>query len=1266
MKVVNLFIALMLPVIVFSGNITVEGEINWYDIFENDSYDGSKKRFFAFEGAKYDEKKDFLPFYSHRLELGNEELVTATIINANYEDISYPDFEEISGVGFLNSSTKINLVNTVHRKKNYGTVNFCPIIYNSLTGKYQRITSYKIQITTKGKKSINNSFASKSFIPNSVLSSGDWYKIGVVNDGVFKLTYSFLKDLGLDVNNIDPQQLKIYGNGGKMLPEVNSDFRYDDLEQNAILVHGEGDGIFNSDDYVLFYGQSPHSWEYNQVNKRFNHTLNRYSDTTFYFITVSNTGDSPKRILTQNSLSSPNNTVNTFNDYAYYEKDVYNLIKSGRDWFGDLYDLKTTYDYTFNFPNIDFSSKLHVRVNGAARHSAFSYFTVISGANSFNVPFGSVNIGCYSCTYAQAGYDSLSFSPSSDIVNFNIAYSKPSSSAIAWLDKIEVNVRRNLSMSGNQMFFRDINSVGTGNVSQFNLSGALNVVQIWDVTDPLNVKELSISGGANINFTVATDELKQFVALTTDYNTQVYAKGSVSNQNLHATSAQDMIIVSHPNFLTQADQIADFHRNEGLRVIIVTPSQIYNEFSSGAQDLVAIRDFIRMFYERATVPEDLPKYLLLFGDGSYDNKNRITDNTNFIPTYQSVNSLAIVGSLVSDDYFGLLDPSEGAWVSGIEDVDIGIGRFPVKTADEANNVIHKVLNYNTTLTMKDWRNKITFIGDDEDSNTHMSQSNSLSTMVEVGYPEYNEDKIFFDAFKQVATPGGNRYPEVNQAINNSFKEGALIVNYTGHGGETGWGHERVLTVNDINNFTNVDNLPLVVTATCEFSRFDDPKRTSAGELVLLNEGGGVALLTTVRLVYSSPNFALNQSFYNKVFEELNGEMPTIGEVFMEVKNLNSGNSNNRNFTLLGDPALRLAYPIHDVVTTKFNGFSTTSVVDTVKALEKVTIEGYVQDKNGQKLNNFNGIIYPTVYDKKKQITTIANDGGNPFIFDLQTNKLFKGKVSVQNGDFSYSFIVPKDISYNYGKGKLSYYAENQSEDANGYFTDFYIGGTSDNYAADNEGPEIELYMNDNTFVFGGITDENPFLLAYVSDIHGINMVGNGIGHDIIAVLDDKTDEAFVLNDYYEADLNSYQKGTIRFPFEDLEEGRHKLTLKVWDVYNNSREVTTEFIVEKAKDIVISRVYNYPNPFTTHTEFWFEHNQANKQIYAQVQIFTVSGKLVKTIEKNILNEGFRSTSMIWDGLDDYGDKLARGVYVYHLRVRAENLSVADKYQKLVIL
>lgn len=1250
----------------FSQIIIEEDSLVWHDNIINNSQDVKVKEFLAFDYAQYDEQKDFLAYYTKQINLGNREIVDVEILNIDYKDVNYESMKNASGISFINTSVNLNFSNAVNRKKNFGIITFTPIIYNQKLGIYQKVLKIKYKVATKEKLNSTRTIFRQT-VQNSVLASGDWFKIAVLKDGVFKLSYSFLKDLGLDVDNINPQNIKIYGNGGKMLPEKNSDFRYDDLQQNSIYIEGENDGVFNSDDYILFYGQSPNAVKFNSGNNLFYHQLNRNSDTTFYFITASSTNESPKRILTTSSSLVPNKIVNTFNDYQFYEKDILNLIKSGQDWYGETFDIKTEYDFVFNVPNIDLSSVVNVSVSGAGRSGVSSAFTVSSGSTSTVINFNTITLSCYSCQYANNGTGSMSFNPSSDIVNIKVNYNKPSSSSIAWLDGIQVNSRRKLQMIGNQLFFRDINSVGIGNISQFNLSNATGVTKIWDVTNPFDVRAYQFSPSSSISFITSTDTLKQFVALTNIYESQVYPIGRLVNQNLHGLSQQDFIIVAHPEFLSQAELIADFHRqHDAMNVIVVTPEQIYNEFSSGSQDPVAIRSFLKMFYDRALSNNELPKHLLLFGDGSYDNKNRISGNSNFIPTYQSTNSLSIIGSLVTDDYFGLLDDNEGNWSSGVELVDVGIGRFPVKNKLEADNVTNKVLNYYNPSTMRDWRNEITFVGDDEDGNEHMRQSDFLSGMVESSNPEYNPYKIFFDAFKQESTPGGTRYPDVNKGIIKAFDEGALIINYTGHGGETGWAHERVLTVTDINNLEKTSNLPLVVTATCEFSRFDDPKRTSAGEMLLINKTGSIALLTTVRLVFSSPNFALNQSLYNKVFTEVNNEKKPIGEIFMEVKNLNASNSNNRNFTLLGDPALKLVYPKYDVNTTKFNGANITTVLDTVKALQKVTIEGYVQDNSGAKLTNFNGTIYPTVFDKSKAITTLGNDGGAPFNFNSQISKLFKGKVSVNNGDFSFSFVVPKDIAYNYGKGKVSYYAENQVEDANGYFSEFYIGGTSDNYDSDTEGPEIELYMNDKSFVFGGITDENPSLLAYVSDLHGINMVGNGIGHDIVAVLDDKTEDAFILNNYYEADLNSYQKGVIKFPFSDLEEGRHKLTLKVWDVYNNSREVTTEFNVVKAKDVVLSRVYNYPNPFTTHTEFWFEHNQANKPMYVQVQIFTVSGKIVKTIEQNIFSEGFRSTSITWDGLDDYGDKLARGVYIYHLKVRAENMSLADKYEKLVIL
>ena len=462
-------------------------------------------------------------------------------------------------------------------------------------------------------------------------------------------------------------------------------------------------------------------------------------------------------------------------------------------------------------------------------------------------------------------------------------------------------------------------------------------------------------------------------------------------------------------------------------------------------------------------------------------------------------------------------------------------------------------------------------------------------------------------------------------------------------------------------------MPVFITATCEFSRFDDPLRTSGGELVVLNpNGGGIGLMTTTRLVFSQPNYFLNRTFYDKVFErDANGNPKRLGDVFLEVKNLNAYSTNSRNFSLLGDPALKLAIPKHTVETTTINGMPV-GQTDTLNALELVTISGEVKDNNGNKLTSYNGFVYPTIFDKIENKQTLNNDGGGVFTYQTRERRIFKGKATVTNGDFSFSFVVPKDISYSYGTGKISYYSENQVEDANGYNDNFIIGGSNPSIVEDDQGPQMDLFMNDESFVYGGITDNNPSLLVKLSDDQGINTVGSGIGHDLVAVLDDNTENAFILNDYYEASVDDYSSGTINYPFSDLPEGKHTLRVKAWDVANNSAEKTIEFNVVKSQEVKIENLVNYPNPFTTNTEFIFQHNQAGVPMDIKLEVFTVSGKLVKSFDRVVVNDGFISRDIKWDGRDDFGDKIGKGVYVYKLKIRSSNGSTSEKFEKLVIL
>lgn len=1243
--------------------------------------------FLSFDGAQYDHADDYLPRYSQKISLsGNEQHFSAVLVDPLYEQLSNEEIAIIKDPSILEDQAKVESSVFTAQKKSYGVISFIPIRKNPITGKIEKLISFDLSIVAGASLKAHNRSV-HTYAANSVLQSGDWYKIAVGSDGIYKLSYSFLQSLGIDMSAINPKNIRIYGNGGGMLPELNSVQRPDDLVENAVFVQGEADNVFNTNDYILFYGKGPNTWSYNAAGcPDFTHTLNLYSDSAYYFITTDL--GAGKRIQTQTSSSLPvTHTVNSFDDYAFHENNNVNFLKSGRRWFGEYFENNPSYNFSFSFPNIDVSSSATVRANIASRcfSSAASYL-VSSQSGSITLSIASTTESQYS-NYVEFGSGCYSFNPTSPTITVNVT--KQTSDAIAWLDYVEVNARRLLTMSGNQMIFRDVKSVGSGNIAQYNLTSNAPI-QVWDITDITNVQIQQVTvSGTNNQFTLPADVLKQFIAFTgSSYHTPS-ASGKVANQDLHALSNRDFIIVAHPDFYQEALQLAAYHENaDALSTVVVTTQQIYNEFSSGAQDIAAIRDFVKMFYDKAVTASEMPDYLLLFGDGSFDPKDRYSSNTNYVPTYQSDNSSNLTTSYVSDDFYGLLDDGEGVWIA--DAVDIGVGRFPVKSKSEAQTAVNKVLSYTKTGVSTtessshfcsnptsappfgNWRNTICFMGDDEDGGLHTSQADQLATLVDTTYTDYNIDKIYLDAYQQEARPGGNRYPDVVEALNRRVDQGALIINYTGHGGELGLAHERILGVSQINKWNNSNKLFLFYTASCEVSKYDDPERTSAGEFAFLNpNGGAIALFSTVRVVYASPNFYLNRDFYKSAFEPINGMMPRLGDLYQYSKTQSGGNSvNSRNFTLLGDPALTLAYPKFDVVTDSINNVAVTGFsLDTIKALSIVTVSGHIQDNSNALVSTYNGVMYLTVYDKTQNITTLSNDGTTaspPFTFTFQKNILYNGKVSINNGYFKFSFIVPKDIAYQYGIGRISYYAENGNEDANGSYEKILIGGSNDSAVSDVSGPEVNLYLNDSKFVFGGLTDENPDLYSVLKDTNGINTVGNGIGHDIVAVLDGNVENAIVLNDYYQADLNSYKSGTIRYPFSDISEGKHNLKMKVWDVYNNSSETYTEFVVAKSAELALSHVLNYPNPFTTKTQFYFEHNRSCSSLEVQVQVFTVSGKLVKSITRFVNTEGYRTEPIEWDGRDDFGDKIGRGVYVYRVKVKTSDGSAAEKYEKLVIL
>lgn len=1193
----------------------------------------------------YDEGDSFLPVLSVKKE---SKIVSSGIIKILQK-------KDISTKYSLQSGTVVNA------KKNIGYCKILPFRYDKETGDYFRLESFYIEYIVE--KSLNaNKINKRKYNDNSVLSTGKWYKIAVDTCGVFKLTYNDFVAMGFDVNSLSSSKIHVYGNGGGMLPELLSEFRYDGLQEIAIRVNDNGDGVFDSGDEVLFYAESPHIWYYNQSTQKFHHKNNYYSDKNHYFVTIGS--GNGKRIISDNGTSdSPNYEVEDYDELFYHEKDAENLINVGREWYGEKFDLETHYQFNVDITGIVPNQENYFFSRLVARSTTSSLFSVELNNDSYSVAVPAISDVANSA-YAITQSRSTTFSTNANTLTVDMNYHKSNNSSAGWLDYFEINYRRQLKLYGSQSAFRDKNSCGEGNISRFHFHG--NDAEIWEITDPCNIKRINTTAVSGEQyFVLHTDTLRSFVAFNGDEYFTPELVGEVANQNIHALPLTEYFIIARKDFLDEANRLADFHRNKSnLKIKVVTLEEIYNEFSGGSQDITAIRDFMKVYYDRGNADTHL-KYLLLFGDGSFDYKDKIENNSNIVPTYETIHSLHPVNSYVTDDYYGFLDDYEGGMENNV--LDIGIGRLPVSTIEQAQQVVDKIISYgsNNKQVQKDWRNTICFIADDEDFNAHIDYANRMATFVDTSYNNFNIDKIYLDAYKQESTPGGQRYPEVQSAINDRVQQGALIVNYTGHGGEVGLTHERVMEIADIESWHNSNALPLFITATCEFSRFDDPERVSAGELVLLNpHGGGIGLLTTTRPTYGTPNFSLNMSFYKHAFEKVDGQLPTFGDLLRIMKTENGSLENGRKFVLLGDPALRLEVPDENVAITTINNRVPSN--DTIKALMEVEMCGEVRDSNGDIMNDFNGVVYPTIYDKESLIVTLANDPeSSPFAFKLRKNILYSGMADVNNGSFTFTFKVPKDIDYQYGQGRVSLYASGNNTDASGYYEDIVVGGFDADATVDNQGPVIKMYFNDSLFIDGGVTNCNPVLYAHISDENGVNTVGSGIGHDITAFIDN-TDDVKILNQFYTADLNTYKKGVVEYPFSNLTQGDHTITLKAWDVYNNSTLATLDFIVVEEGQMVVQRLMNYPNPFKEQTSFVIEHNQSAQQLDVEINIYDISGRGVARLTQSIFSDGFKTSPILWNGTANNGDYLAKGLYIYTLTLKNEQGLVAKESNKLIII
>lgn len=1113
----------------------------------------------------------------------------------------------------------------------------------------------------------------------SRLNSGKWVKIRVNYTGVYKLTYEDILKAGFS----NPDKVKLYGYGGEMLPETFNTSKKDDLPQVGIYKNLGSNDIFDKGDYILFVGKGPVKFLYDENNNRYTHQNNPYSFYGYYFL--SDIDEEPKYISTLEAKPIADSEIlSTFDDIIIHEKELTNISSTGREFFGEDFSYTTDQEFKFSIPGINQGS---VTVDFIAKSD--NGRTLKVGVNDKTI--GSLYIRGNSGTYdkAEQANATYSFSPDNSN-NYKISLSlNYKNTKNAHLNYIRILTNRELKPYSNALFFR--NKKYSNKLVNYAVKEATNNLQIWDVTDatsPIHLKGETVNG--NLIFNTNINPSKEYLLINpnADYERPSIV-GQIANQNLHGMSFADYIIITDPEFMPEARALAELHsKKEDVIVAITTPELIYNEFSSGTPDVSAYRWFLKMLYDKAEHETEKPKNILLLGDGIYDNRSILSSTNaskaNRILTYQSQNSISETSSYVTDDYIVMLDDHEGKNL-GVDDIDAGIGRIPARSKYEARVAVQKISDYMENKDRSSWKNNVLFVADDGDSDLHMRDADRLAQYIENTHKEFNVEKVYLDAFKLHKTTSGGTYPEAKKKMYDILKQGVLMVNLIGHGNSSSWTGEDMINMNDIKNMY-FKRVPLWVTATCDFSRFDD-NSTSAGEQILFHpEGGGIGLFSTSRVVYSAPNFRLNNFFCRNIFgKREDGTRFTLGEVLKESKramkfesdNPNIGDNNKLKFFLFGDPALKLAYPEYKMRITKINGRHIDAIeCDTLKALSNVLIEGEILDHNGEKAVWFNGNTELTIYDAAEKITTLDNDNdGTTFAFYDRSKVIFKCKDKVKEGQFKMNFVLSKDISYKDDLARISLYAsDTDANEAQGFHDKLVINGTSEEVAYEENGPAIKvLYLNTPFFKPGGIVNESPMLYAEIEDETGLNISQAAIGHEMQVIINNDPNRTYIVNNFFTPASGDSKKGVIRFPIPDMIDGTHNLKLRVWDVFNNSSVASTSFEVKQGSKPEIYSIYyraytptNLPTVGAGDIDFFIKHDRPENKLNIEIRVYDLAGKLVWNTFKLGLSEQQTSFPVSWNLTDNNGLSVRPGHYLYQVIVSTPNSKHASEAKKMVIV
>lgn len=1097
------------------------------------------------------------------------------------------------------------------------------------------------------------------YAPASVLSQGSWVKVAVKETGMQFISNATLKALGFS----NPDKVNVYGYGGRMLPERLDTQTPDDLPKIASLRTAGG---------IVFFGHSSVTWELNvKKSLKYSHITNPYSDNSYYFLSDTD-GERPS-VSSREEISAVQGTELTeFTERLLHEQDILAPSTSGRVILGEDFRTQTSRNFNFNLTdnvgdatvNINFGTKV---TNGSSTLS----LSVTNGeltVNSHNIPGVSgsevfLNLSSVSTTVKDPG----------DRLVLGITHNHSGALFTAALNYIEVEYPRELRLHNDELYFY----LSPSEASGVRLKGISESTVLWDVTDPVRPLAVNMkTEGSNAFFTTPAG-YREYVAFNPLKVTRAATgAGKVRNQNLHGLDAPGLLVVSPEQFRSQATKLADIHaKTDGLSVIVVSPEEVYNEFSSGNPDVTAFRRLLKMWYDRrGDSPDGYTKFCLLFSRPTYDNKmgTPTVKRAGYprIPIWQEPNTFTEAGSYSTDDYIGMLDDQAGPLNMGHARIHTAVGRMPVKNTSEAANAIAKLEKYLLSPQYGSWRNNVMVIADDQDNGEHLRQAEEVITKMRSEEKGGNiiYEKLYLDAYPLGHSGQGAVYPEAKQRMMGKIAEGVALINYIGHANTRSWGHENLLTWTDITSMSNT-RLPFLYAATCSFLYWDADEVSGGEEMWLHPNSGVIGMICPNRKVYISSNGQLNSKTAAWFFKsDADGRYLPLGEIMINGKNDQTGDTNKLRYAFLGDPSMRLPSPTYTAEVERINGIDMpASDFPELKARSRVILTGNIRNSSGDVDENYNGMIDLQLYDAEKAIDTYGNGAdGVVSTFNDRKTRLFIGKTAVKEGRWSAEFVMPSEIENNYSPALFSLYALNdKGEEASGVFENFYVYGFESGAEEDNEGPHItDFYINSPGFTEKDAIGPNLTLYATLSDPSGINLSEAGIGHKITLTLDGK--EWFDdLNLYFTPDIELSGKGTLVYKLNGIGTGDHTLTLTVWDTAGNSSASSLEFSVRADWQPTISTLSTDVNPASSAVVFTVGVDGATGSMPCAIEVFDLGGKRVWKAEENSFSENVNTLSRRWNLKDDNGRRVARGIYLYRAIVRTPEGHVITKTQKLAV-